>query len=96
MRTLTEGTYLRWIDPEPDSKALGIVLSPVSEDLVYVLMADREGNTDIEVYVARPEATGRGASELVQESLEVVEDGDPDLMGLLRALAARFEAELGA
>jgi hypothetical protein len=91
MRTLTEGTFLRWIDPRPDAKPLGIVLSPVSEDVILVLMADREGNTDVEVYVARQEATGVGASELVQESLEAVEDGDPELMTMLRELAPAFE-----
>jgi hypothetical protein len=38
-----------------------------------MLMADRQGNTDLEIFVARPEATGVDAATLVLESMEVVE-----------------------
>lgn len=93
MRQLTEGTFLRWIDPEPGQKPLGIVLSsPVSDpaDVIHVLMADHQGNTDLEVFIARREATGFDASNLVQQSMEIVEDGDPDLMAMLRELGPNW------
>jgi hypothetical protein len=88
VRALTPGTFLRWKDQEPGAKPLGIVLAPVSEDMIQVLMADHQGNTDVEVFVARREDTGVGASQLVQESLEIVDDGDPKLMTSLRELAS--------
>jgi hypothetical protein len=87
MNKLTEGTFLRWIDQSPDDKPLGIVISPPggeTGDSIYVLMADSQANTDLEVFVAGEAATGRDASTLVQESMEVVEAGDPELMGFLR------------
>jgi hypothetical protein len=93
MRELTEGTFLRWIDPEPGQKPLGVVLaSPPNghEDTIYVLMADHQGNTDLEVFVARPEATGFDASNLVQRSMEIVEGGDPELIALLRELGPNW------
>jgi hypothetical protein len=43
------------------------------------------GAPTLEVFVARPEANRRAAS-LVQESIEVVENGDPESVGLLREL----------
>jgi hypothetical protein len=92
-RTLSEGTFLRWIDQEPGQKPLGIVLSPptnADEDIVYVLMADQKGNTDVEVFVAREEDTGFDASNLVQQSMEIVEDGDPEVMGLLSTLGPNW------
>lgn len=93
MSTLTEGTFLRWIDQAPDDKPLGIVVPPPSdeaEDIIYVLMADHQGNTDVEVFVAREEATGRDASTLVRESMEVVEEGDPELTGFLRTFGPNW------
>jgi hypothetical protein len=88
LNMLTPGTFVRWIDPEPGSKPLGIVLSSPSpeEDVIYVLMIDHQGATDLEVFVARREATGFDASNLVQQSMEVVESGDPELMSALRRL----------
>lgn len=90
MRELTEGTFLRWIDPEPDSKPLGIVISPLIEDVIQVLMVDHQGHADLEVFAARREATGVGASELVQESMEVAENGDPELVALLSQLGPNW------
>jgi hypothetical protein len=60
-----------------------------------VLMADRAGNTDVEVFVARLEATDVPAPDLALESLEIVADPDPDLATLLREPALRVEAEIG-
>ncbi|MGH2960608.1 MAG: hypothetical protein ACRDL3_00205 [Solirubrobacterales bacterium] len=68
----------------------------MSEDLIYVLMANHEEDTDIEVFLARPEATGVPASEMLLESLEIVTDGDPDLVAFLRDEAPRIEAELSS
>lgn len=90
MSELNEGTLLRWIDQAPDAMPLGIVIAPVNEETIYVLMADHQGNTDLELFIARPEDTGVGASKLVQESMEVVEQGDPELMFLLRELGPRW------
>lgn len=86
MSELTEGTFLRWIDPQPGQKPLGVVITPPSggdETTIYVLMADRDGTTDVEVFLGRPDATGVSASDFVLESMEVVEDGDPELKALL-------------
>jgi len=91
---VSPGTFVRWIEPARRAKPLGIVLVPVTPDMIYVLMADRDGNTDVEVFVARREATGVDASAMVLESLEVVEDGDPELMGFLRREAPLVESEL--
>jgi hypothetical protein len=90
MGELTEGTFMHWIDRRPGQKPLGIVLSPVSQDTIYVLMADQQGGLDVEVFVARPADTGVDASQLAQESMEIVEDGDPKLMSLLRTAASGF------
>jgi hypothetical protein len=93
MGDLPAGIFLRWIEPQPGQKPLGIVISsPVTEDdqTIYVLMADRQGNTDLEVFVARPEATGVDASTLVLESMEVVEDRDRELMALLRQVGPNW------
>jgi hypothetical protein len=57
-RELPAGILVRWIDPARRTKPLGIVLAPVSKDMVYVLIADRARHTDVEVFVARMEATG--------------------------------------
>jgi hypothetical protein len=93
-RELHPGTFVRWIDPARRTKPLGIVLAPVGEDMVYVLMGDAAGNTDVEVFVARVEATGVPAQELALESVEIVADPDRDLAALLREEAARIEAEI--
>lgn len=93
MSKLTEGTFVRWIDPDPGQKPLGIVLSsPADEnaDVIYVLMADHQGNTDLEVFVPRSEATGTDASDLALQSMELVDDGDPELMALLRKLGPNW------
>jgi hypothetical protein len=91
---LSAGTFVRWIEPARRTKPLGIVLAPVTPDMIYVLMADREGKTDVEAFVARREATGVDASAMVLESLETVEDGDPELTTFLRRAAPLVESEL--
>jgi hypothetical protein len=86
MDELSAGTLVRWIDPAPDQKPLGIVVAPPGSedtDTAYVLMADLDGNTDLEVFVGRPESTGRSVDELILESMEIVRDGDPELVALL-------------
>jgi hypothetical protein len=92
--TLTPAAFVRWIDPTRRTKPLGIVLAPVSKDIVYVLMADRAGNTDVEVFVARLEATGVPATDLALESLEIVADPEPELATWPRKQALRVEAEI--
>lgn len=90
---LASGTLLRWIDPQPGQKPLGIVIAPpggAQKDAVYVLMADDDGTTDVEVFIARPEATGFDVANLIQQSMEVVDDPDPELAGLLRMLAPNW------
>lgn len=88
MTQLTVGTFLRWTDPDPVQKPLGVVIqNPAgNDDTVYVLMADREGNTDVEVFIARPDATGVDAAALVLEAMEPVIEADAELMALLRTL----------
>lgn len=92
MGSLAEGTLPRWIDPTPESKLLGIVIArPGGEDqVIYLLMADHDGNMDVEVFVAREEAAGLNAGNLVRQSMEVVEEGDPELVALLRALGPNW------
>ena len=91
---LAAGALVRWIDPARRIKPLGIVLAPVNEDLICVLMADRHGNTDVEAFVARRDATGVPASQMVLESLEIVADADSELVAVLRGRAPLVEAEI--
>ena len=89
MTQLTAGTLLQWIDPEPGSKPIGIVLAPPTtsdEDMIFVLIIDHQGAPDVEVFVGRCEATGSDAANLVLQSMEVAEDGDPELIGALRMM----------
>jgi hypothetical protein len=75
-----EGTLVRWIDPTPGQKPLGIVLPTPDQgtpNTIYVLMTDRQPSFDVEVFVARPDATGYDAANVLQQSMEVVEEGDP-------------------
>ncbi len=88
MSELAPGTLMQWRDPAPDAKPLGIVLEPVTEDLVTVLMTDRDGNVDQELFAARLEATGVNASEMVMQSMEVVDEPDPELAARLGELTA--------
>jgi hypothetical protein len=94
MTELSPGMFVRWIDPARRTKPIGIVLAPVTPDMVSVLMADWEGNTDVEVFVARREATGVDAPAMVLESVEIVEDGDAELTEFLRQEAPLVESEL--
>ena len=93
MDSLPAGTLVRWIDPAPGQKPLGIVIAPPADggrDIAYVLMADRQGNTDLEVFVGRPDATSFSVGELVLESMEIVENGDPELVTLLATLGPNW------
>jgi hypothetical protein len=93
MDELPAGTLLRWIDPAPDQKPLGIVVTPpegAPKDIAFVLMADSDGNTDVEVFVARPEDTGVSVGELVLENMEIADDGDPELRNLLAVLGPNW------
>jgi hypothetical protein len=86
MSELIEGTLLRWRNPQPGQKPLGIVIAPPlgsDTEMAYVLMADHQANMDVEVFIARPEATGVGIADFVLERMEVVEDPDPALAQLL-------------
>jgi hypothetical protein len=84
---VAEGTFLAWIDPGPNAKPLGMVVPAVSDDMVSVLMADEQGNTDLEVFVARPQETGVTAPALVRESMRVVEPPEDSFTDLLTDLA---------
>ena len=88
---LAEGTLLRWIDPAPGAKPLGIVIAPLSAETACVLMADREPSFDVEVFVARPDATGIEASALVLERMEPTDGTEhPDVAYLLQVFGPRW------
>ena len=88
--TLPEGTLLRWIDPEPGRYPLGIVISAPSDgavsDAIYVLTANSDGDTSLELSVGRPEATGRSTADLVLDGMEVAERPDPAVAAHLQLL----------
>lgn len=90
---LAEGTLLRWIDPAPGAKPLGIVISPLSDDTAIVLMADEQPAFDLEVFVARPEETGVGAPGLVLERMEPTSGEElPAVAELLRVFGPNWWA----
>lgn len=76
----------------PDQKPLGILISPPlggADDVAYVLMADHDGSTDLEVFVGRGPSAGNALS-LVAEAMEAVDAGDPDLTALLGQLGPNW------
>lgn len=87
---LSEGTFLTWLDAGAHDRRLGVVVPPITDEMVYVLVADEQGNTDVEVFVARPEATGVSASELVKEQMRVVDPPEDSLTDLLIDLAVDY------
>jgi hypothetical protein len=78
---LREGTFLRWSDR--GGGALGIVVPPVTDEMVRVLLTDSEGNTGLEVFVGRPDATGVKASQFALEQMEIIDNPGGDLADLL-------------
>jgi hypothetical protein len=88
---LSEGTLLRWIDPAPGAKPLGIVIAPLSDVTACVLMADEEPAFDLEVFAARPEATGVDAAGLVLERMEPTSGEElPAVAELLRVFGPNW------
>jgi len=82
---LEEGAILRRCDREPSDLRLGIVIAPLSDEMIYVLTADLAPAFDVEVFVARADATGRDAHELALETMEPASDGHPGVVSILRS-----------
>ena len=91
MTERTAGTFVCWRDSKPGAKPLGLVLTPLTDATGYVLMADFDGNTDLELFVARPEATGVDAAGLIREHFDLVPDPNPVLATYLLVQVAERE-----
>ena len=93
MSEIRPGVFVRWRDPAPGAKPLGVVLEPLTRELGYVLVADPEGDTDLEVFAARFEATGIDAASLIAEHFEPAVDPNPVLATYLMVEALRREEQ---